>query len=177
MQAAEWFEQEIKPSEVARRLRVSVKSANHWHQLWRVGGREALASRGPSGFRCRLSPRCLEKLAAYLDEGPGCPRLGGGPGVDRIEGGHADRQEVPRLLQRLRREEADPPARLQPAGPRAAGRQARRAGRDRVEGGDLGGGKWARAACGGYICFEDEAGFTRRPPKRRTWAGAVTPRS
>jgi hypothetical protein len=30
----------------------------------------ALASRGPSGSRCRLSPRCLEKLAAYLDEGP-----------------------------------------------------------------------------------------------------------
>ncbi|MFE7598463.1 transposase [Streptomyces sp. NPDC057494] len=27
----------------------------------------------------------------------------------------------------------------------------------------------ARAACGGYICFEDEAGFTRRPPKGRTW--------
>ncbi|MFF8880767.1 transposase [Streptomyces flaveolus] len=70
MQAAEWFEQEIKPSEVARRLRVSVKSVYHWHQLWRAGGREALASRGPSGSRCRLSPRCLEKLAAYLDEGP-----------------------------------------------------------------------------------------------------------
>ncbi|MEU9730354.1 winged helix-turn-helix domain-containing protein [Streptomyces sp. NPDC048002] len=70
MQAAEWFEQEIKPAEVARRLRVSVKSTYHWHQLWRDGGREALASRGPSGSRCRLSPRCLEKLAAYLDEGP-----------------------------------------------------------------------------------------------------------
>nr|WP_306933388.1 winged helix-turn-helix domain-containing protein [Streptomyces luteogriseus] len=70
MQAAELYEQETKPSEVARRLRVSVKSACHWHQLWRDGGREALASRGPSGSRCRLSPRCLEKLAAYLDEGP-----------------------------------------------------------------------------------------------------------
>ena len=33
----------------------------------------------------------------------------------------------------------------------------------------MGGGKRARAACGGYICFEDEAGFTRRPPKGRTW--------
>jgi hypothetical protein len=38
-----------------------------------------------------------------------------------------------------------------------------------VEGGDLGGGKRVRAACGGYICFEDEAGFTRRPPRGRTW--------
>ena len=70
MQAAELFEQKIKPPEVARRLRVSRKSAYQWHQLWRDGGVQALASRGPSGSRCRLSPRCLEKLAAYLEEGP-----------------------------------------------------------------------------------------------------------
>jgi transposase len=70
MQAAELFEQKIKPPEVARRLRVSPKSAYQWHQLWREGGVQALASRGPSGSRCRLSPRCLTKLAAYLDEGP-----------------------------------------------------------------------------------------------------------
>ncbi|MFD9797156.1 transposase [Streptomyces sp. NPDC059070] len=45
-----------------------------------------------------------------------------------------------------------------------------------MEGGDLGGGKRARAACGGYVCFEDEAGFTRRPPRGRTWRRrGVTP--
>ncbi|MEU1404792.1 transposase [Streptomyces sp. NPDC005728] len=38
-----------------------------------------------------------------------------------------------------------------------------------MDGGDLGRGKRARAACEGYTCFEDEAGFTRRPPKGRTW--------
>ncbi|MFB7599669.1 winged helix-turn-helix domain-containing protein [Streptomyces sp. NPDC056160] len=70
MQAAELFEQKIKSLEVARRLRVSRKSAYQWHQLWRDGGREAPGSRGPSGSRCRLSPRCLEKLAAYLEQGP-----------------------------------------------------------------------------------------------------------
>ncbi|MFE1290055.1 winged helix-turn-helix domain-containing protein [Streptomyces sp. NPDC058751] len=70
MQAAGLFEQRIKPPEVARRLRVSVKSAYQWQQLWRDGGTEALVSRGPGGSRCRLSPRCLEKLTAYLDEGP-----------------------------------------------------------------------------------------------------------
>ncbi|WP_374225175.1 helix-turn-helix domain-containing protein [Streptomyces sp. ISL-98] len=70
MQAAELFEQEIKPSEAARRLRVRVKSAYQWHQLWREGGAQALASRGPSGSRCRLSARSLEKLAAYLEQGP-----------------------------------------------------------------------------------------------------------
>ncbi|MET9663727.1 winged helix-turn-helix domain-containing protein [Streptomyces sp. NPDC006510] len=70
MQAAELFEQGIKPSEVARRLRVSGKSAYQWQQLWREGGALALASRGPGGSRCRLSTRCLEKLAAYLEQGP-----------------------------------------------------------------------------------------------------------
>jgi hypothetical protein len=38
-----------------------------------------------------------------------------------------------------------------------------------LEGGDLGAGKTTRAACRGWICFEDEAGFTRRPPVGRTW--------
>jgi transposase len=70
MQAAELFEQGIKPSEVARRLRVSRKSAYYWHELWRDDGVRALASRGPGGSRCRLSPRCLEKLATYLEQGP-----------------------------------------------------------------------------------------------------------
>ncbi|MEU5307062.1 winged helix-turn-helix domain-containing protein [Streptomyces noursei] len=70
MQAAELFEQKVKPPEVARRLRVSRKSAYQWHQLWRDGGVQALASRGASGSRCRLSPHCLEKLAAYLEQGP-----------------------------------------------------------------------------------------------------------
>ncbi len=70
MQAAELFEQKSKPSKVAQRLRVSLKPAYQWHQLWRVGGREALTSHGPSGSRCRLSPRCLEKLAGYLEQGP-----------------------------------------------------------------------------------------------------------
>ncbi|MFH8841919.1 transposase [Streptomyces sp. NPDC017868] len=45
-----------------------------------------------------------------------------------------------------------------------------------MEGGDLDGGKRARAVCGGYVCFEDEAGFTRRPPRGRTWGRrGVTP--
>ncbi|WP_260868083.1 winged helix-turn-helix domain-containing protein [Streptomyces sp. SAJ15] len=70
MQAAELFDQKTKPPEGARRLQVSRNSAYQWHQVWREGGVQALVSRGPSGSRCRLSPRCLEKLAAYLDEGP-----------------------------------------------------------------------------------------------------------
>ncbi|KIQ67330.1 transposase [Kitasatospora griseola] len=70
MRAAELFEQSVKAPEVARRLRVSPKSVYQWHQLWREGGVQALASRGPSGSRCRLPPRCLEKLAVFLEQGP-----------------------------------------------------------------------------------------------------------
>ncbi|MER7342444.1 transposase [Streptomyces sp. NPDC000075] len=40
----------------------------------------------------------------------------------------------------------------------------------------MGGGKRARAACGDYVCFEDEAGFNRRPPRGQTWGQrGVTP--
>ncbi|WP_157531683.1 helix-turn-helix domain-containing protein, partial [Kitasatospora sp. Root107] len=104
MRAAELFEQGTRPSEVAQLLRVSRKSAYRWQELWRGGGVGALASRGPGGSRCRLSPRCLEKLAVFLEEGPAAH------GWVEDQGWTA-----------------------------------------------------ARVACGGYICFEDEAGFTRRP--------------
>lgn len=171
MQAAEWFEQEIKPpSEVARRLRVSVKSASHWHQLWRAGGRESLASRAAcprAAWRnwLRTSMRALAAHGWVEDQVWTASRVA--TLIGRKFHVSYSVSGATRLIHRLG---------FSPQVP-AAGRQARRAGRDRVEGGDLGGGKWARAACGGYICFEDEAGFTRRPPKRRTWAGAVTPRS
>ncbi|MEU3743282.1 winged helix-turn-helix domain-containing protein [Streptomyces sp. NPDC032198] len=69
-QASELFEEKIKPPEVARQLRVSRKAAYQWHQLWRDGGAPALASRGPGGSRRRLSPRCLARLAVYLEQGP-----------------------------------------------------------------------------------------------------------
>ncbi|MEU1276598.1 winged helix-turn-helix domain-containing protein [Streptomyces sp. NPDC005799] len=70
MHVAGLFEQKVKPSEVARQLRVSLKSADQWHQLWPHGGVQALACRGPSGSRCRLLPRCLQELVAYLEQGP-----------------------------------------------------------------------------------------------------------
>ncbi|MFD3658881.1 winged helix-turn-helix domain-containing protein [Streptomyces sp. NPDC058620] len=70
MRAVALFKQEIGPLEVAKRLRVSRKSAYQWHRSWREGGATALVSQGASGSRCRLSPRSLRKLAAFLEEGP-----------------------------------------------------------------------------------------------------------
>ncbi|MFE2024457.1 helix-turn-helix domain-containing protein [Streptomyces hygroscopicus] len=39
----------MAPPQVARRLRVSRKSAYAWHACWRDGGVEALRSKGPPG--------------------------------------------------------------------------------------------------------------------------------
>ncbi|MGW5251370.1 helix-turn-helix domain-containing protein [Streptomyces sp. NPDC004129] len=47
------FERGVRLPEVARRFRVSRKSAYAWHATWREGGRAALASKGPGGFPCR----------------------------------------------------------------------------------------------------------------------------
>ncbi|MFI1387888.1 helix-turn-helix domain-containing protein [Streptomyces griseoaurantiacus] len=47
------FGQGARPPEVARRLRVSRKSAYAWHAVWR-GGHAALASKGAGGFPGRL---------------------------------------------------------------------------------------------------------------------------
>lgn len=68
--AAEMFEQGVRPPEVARRLRVSRKSAYAWHAAWRKGGRAALVSKGAGGFPCQLSDGQAERLQVELEAGP-----------------------------------------------------------------------------------------------------------
>jgi transposase len=70
LQAARMFEHDVRPVQVAHDLRVSEKSAYQWRRRWRAGGRAALASRGPGGDRCRLSPGQLGKLQSALELGP-----------------------------------------------------------------------------------------------------------
>ncbi|WP_435799761.1 IS630 family transposase [Streptomyces goshikiensis] len=172
LQAAELFEQQIKPSEVAGRLRVSVKSAYQWHQLWREGGVQALASRGPSGSRCRLSPRSLEKLTVYLEQGPAAhgwveDQVWTASRVATLIGRKFhitySVSGATRLMHRLGFSPQVPARRVA-----ERDEQAVTAWRE----GDL----RTRAACGGYVCFEDEVGFTRRPPRGRTWGRrGITP--
>ncbi|MER6076250.1 winged helix-turn-helix domain-containing protein [Streptomyces sp. NPDC001817] len=70
LEAAGLFAGQVAAAEVARRLRISPKPACQWQKAWREGGAAALASRGPTGQRCKLSQRCLQKLASCLEEGP-----------------------------------------------------------------------------------------------------------
>jgi transposase len=70
LQAAQMFEQGAGPVQVAGQLRVSAKSAYQWRRRWLAGGQAALASRGPGGDGCRLSPAQLGKLQAALEGGP-----------------------------------------------------------------------------------------------------------
>ena len=70
LQAAEMFAEGVAAVEVAERLRVSTKSAYQWRRCWRAGGQVALASKGPGGARCRLSPAQLRRLAVALEAGP-----------------------------------------------------------------------------------------------------------
>jgi len=68
--AAAWIEEGATDREVAVRFRVTRMSANRWRRALAEGGRPALASKGPGGARCKLTPARLEELQALLEAGP-----------------------------------------------------------------------------------------------------------
>src|SRR5688500_14407835 len=70
LEAAEWIEEGATDREVAERFRVTRMSANRWRRALAAGGRPALASKGPGGARCRLSPAQVAELQALLAAGP-----------------------------------------------------------------------------------------------------------
>jgi putative transposase len=69
--AAELIEAGASDREVARRFRVSRMSANRWRRALAAGGKQALASKGAGGARCKLSPLQVRELEAVLEAGPG----------------------------------------------------------------------------------------------------------
>jgi transposase len=70
LEAAELIEGGAGDQEVAARFRVSRMSANRWRRALAAGGRQALASKGAGGAKCRLTPVQLRELEAALDAGP-----------------------------------------------------------------------------------------------------------
>jgi hypothetical protein len=90
--------------------------------------------------------------------------------VDAGAGVHRDRAVVSYALHAARHLLPAAPDRVHSAGSRAPGRWTRQ-GRDRhLAGCDLGEASRLAAATEAYLCFEDEAGQSLRPPKARTWA-------
>src|SRR6266702_4361077 len=68
--AAELIEAGASERGVAKRFRVTRRSANRWRRALAAGGRVALASKGAGGARCKLSPAQLRELEAVLEAGP-----------------------------------------------------------------------------------------------------------
>ena len=64
------FAQDADPAQIARSLRVSIKSVYQWRRAWQAGGPEALASKGPGGSACRLDEAQLGQLRTALEAGP-----------------------------------------------------------------------------------------------------------
>src|ERR1700746_3284251 len=68
--AAELIEAGAGDQEIARRFRVSRMSVNRWRRTLAAGGREALASKGAGGAKCKLTPAQVAELEEVLDAGP-----------------------------------------------------------------------------------------------------------
>jgi transposase len=70
LDAAEMIEAGASDQEIAKRFRVSRMSANRWRRALAAGGRDALATKGAGGAKCKLSQAQLGELEAALDAGP-----------------------------------------------------------------------------------------------------------
>ena len=144
-------------------------SANRWRRALAAGGRQALASKGPGGARCRLTPAQLRDLETVLEAGPAAwgwdedqrwtlARIA--EVVRRRFGVEYTLTGLDLLLHRIGWSAQVP----HPPGGRAG-----RDGHRRLEGGDLASGKRTAADLGAWLVFEDESGQGLRPPKGRTW--------
>ena len=167
--AAEMIEAGASDREIAKRFRVSRMSVNRWRRALAAGGREALASKGAGGAKCKLTAAQVAELEAVA----GCRAGGGGvrgsvldagagrrAGLAAVRGGvHAGRDGC-----------AAAPDRLVACRSRRAGRRS--GTRTKIA-------RWREdtwpvikgtaADLGAWLCFEDESGQGLRPPKGRTW--------
>jgi transposase len=69
MQAADLFEHDVMPAEIARRVGVSHQIVSDWRKAWRQGGREALQSAGRAGRKPKLSDEQLAAVEEALSNG------------------------------------------------------------------------------------------------------------
>jgi transposase len=166
--AAEMIEAGASDRKVAKRFRVSRMSANRWRRALAAGGREALASKGAGGARCKLSPAQVAELEQTLDAGPAAAGYAGQCWTLARVAEHAG-AAVRGVVHAGRDGRAAAPDRLDRAGPGPAGGRAGRGEDRQVAGGHLAGHKRTAADLGAWLCWEDESGQGLRPPRGRTW--------
>lgn len=156
-------------AEIASRLRVSTNAVYVWRRQWRAGGSAALASKGPGGSACRLDERRQDRLAQALEQGPAAHGFGEDQRwtlarvaelIARLFHTRYTLRGVSYLLHRMG---------FSPQVPAHQRGRTRRGSDRHLAAGDVAGGKTVAAERGAWLCFEDEAGQTLRPPKARTW--------
>ncbi|MGV9309468.1 IS630 family transposase [Nonomuraea sp. NPDC003727] len=166
--AADLIEAGASDREVARRFRVTRMSANRWRRALALDGRQALASRGPGGARCKLDPGQLRVLETVLDAGP-------------VASGWSDQcwtlvriAEI--VLRRFGVEYtlAGSNLLLHRIGWSVQVPSRKATERDEAKIAAWKDEQWPlikkkAADLGAWLCFEDEAGQGLRPPKGRTW--------
>jgi transposase len=69
MRAADLFEQNVIPAEIARQVGVSHQIVSEWRTVWREAGREGLRAAGRAGRRPKLSDEQLAQVEAALTNG------------------------------------------------------------------------------------------------------------
>ena len=70
LQAAALFARGTPVAAIASRLRVSQNAVYVWRRRWLAQGEAALASKGPCGSDCKLTPAQVQELATLLQLGP-----------------------------------------------------------------------------------------------------------
>lgn len=127
-----------------------------------------MASKGPGRSACRLDEARLDRLAEASEQGPAAHGFG-----------EDQRWTLARIAELIARLFGVPTpcvgrricctASAFPADPGTPCPRTRRARYRHVAQGGVAGGKNISASCRAWICFEDEASQTPRPPKARTW--------
>src|SRR4029450_13641299 len=69
MQAADLFEQDVTPAEIARRLGVWHQIVSDWRTTWRRSGRDGLRAAGRAGRLPKVTREQLEHVEAELAKG------------------------------------------------------------------------------------------------------------
>ena len=70
MRAADLFEQDVIPAQIARQVGVGHQTVSEWRTIWRQGGRDALRAAGRAGRLPKLTREHLVDVEAALAKGP-----------------------------------------------------------------------------------------------------------